>query len=209
MPEENQNVSKVFTTRLLREAFNFIPGVKMNFTSSRTGVHPSSVGATTGESWEVFTDAYNQAYIYCHTTKSSAYFVNNDTLHFFTDFIGDRNSLLYYFYLAAHKILLGYYQGMKIEDRLPISNFYSGVSKVIQDFIAPFYIYLKADYKMTFSKIDDIMNPGQIEIRSSVTAKAGETVSRAIDFVLVVKENKISSFTIREEDKTITAECIG
>ncbi len=201
-PQENKSISKITTTRLLKEAFNFIPGVKLNFK-----VLPN--GEDLGGAWEIFVDAYNHSYIYCHNTKSSAYFVNNETLHYFTDFYGDKNSLLYYFYLAAQKVLLGYYQDMELTDRLPISNFYSGFSKTIQDFIAPFYIYLKADYKMQFSKIDDAMHPQQIEIKSSTIASIGSMEKRKIDFIFVLKENKISSFTIIEKDKTITAECIG
>ena len=161
-PKENESISKITTTSLLKEAFNFIPGVKMNFAFNDEIVR-----------WEIFVDAYNHSYIYCHNTKSSAYFVNNETQHYFTDFYGDKNSLLYYFYLAAQKILLGYYQDMKLTDRLPISNFYSGFSKVIQDFVAPFHIYLKADYQMQFSKIDDVMHPQQIEIKSSAIASIG------------------------------------
>ena len=211
-PEENQAVSKIFTTKMLREAFYFIPGVKLNFnvtTSPRPGGHPSPAGEGTGVRWKVFVDAYNQSYIYCHTTKSSAYFVNNETLHYFTDFIGDKKSLLYFFYLGAHKILLGYYQDMELSDRLPIVNFYSGFSKVIQDFIAPFYIYLNADYKMKFSKIDDIMNPNRIEIRSEAVFKVGEMEKHKTEFILVIKDNKISSFTVIEGDQIISAECIG
>ena len=202
-PQENQSVSKIFTTRLLREAFYFIPGAKMNFSVK------SNSDSIENINWEIFVDAYNQSYIYCHKTKSSAYFVNNETLHYFTDFYGDKNSLLYYFYLGAHKILLGYYHEMEIQDRLPITNFYSGVSKLIQDFIAPFYIYLKADYKMTFAKIDDVMNPSVIEIQSSAIASIGGITKRKINFSLLMKDNKIFSFVITENNKTIVAECFG
>ncbi len=213
-PEENQAVSKIFTTKMLREAFYFIPGVKLNFnvTTSPLSPLPGERGDSRqagGVRWEVFVDAYNQSYIYCHTTKSSAYFVNNETLHYFTDFIGDKKSLLYYFYLGAHKILLGYYQDMELTDHLPIVNFYSGFSKVIQDFIAPFYIYLNADYKMKFTKIDDLMHPTQIEISSEAISKVGRMEKRKTEFILTVKDNKLSSFTVTEGDIIITAECIG
>jgi len=202
-PEENQSVSKIFTTKLLREAFYFIPGAKMNFNVKNANGNNAKVN------WEVFVDAYNQSYLYCHNTKSSAYFANNETLHYFTDFFGDKKSLLYYFYLAAHKILLGYYQGMELNDRLPISNFYSGFSKIIQDFAAPFYIYLQADYKMIFNKIDDPMNPNQIEIRSEAVRKIGEMERSKTEFTLTIKDNKLFSFIIKEEDKIISAECIA
>lgn len=210
-PLENQVAIKPVITPLIHKAFNFIPGVVMNFrinSGSAEGISPAS--KRTGEArWEVFVDAYNHPYIYCHNTKSYAYFVNNETLHYFTEFIGDKNSLLYYFYLGAHKILLGYYQGMEIKDKLPIEGIYSGFSKIIQDFVAPFYIYLKADFSSVFSFIDDEANPAHIEIRSSASVKTGNRIQRSIDFNFKLKENKIHSFEIVENGKKITAECIS
>ena len=202
-PEENQNISKVTATQLLKEAFRFTPGEFLDFNVKNKN------GKTEQIRWEIFVDTNNHPYIYCHNTKSCAYFVNNETLHYFTDFLGNRESLLYYFYLGAHKILLGYYPDMEVNDRLPIANFYSGMSKALQDFIAPFYIYLKAGYKMKIDKIDDVMNPNHIEIISQASIHIGSATKRKIDFQIGIKKNKIFSFTISEKDKIISAECIN
>jgi hypothetical protein len=37
-------------------------------------------------SWEVFTNVYNKSYIYCHSTKSIAYFQNDGVYFYFTHF---------------------------------------------------------------------------------------------------------------------------
>lgn len=210
-PLENQVASKPVITPLIHKAFNFIPGVLMNFRiTSPASVLLKESGIRQDEvRWEVFTDAYNHPYVYCHSTKSCAYFVNNETLHYFTEFIGDKNSLLYYFYLGAHKIMLGYYHGMELKDKLPLEGLYSGFSKIIQDFTAPFYIYLKADYSSVFSFIDDEANPAHIEIRSSASVKTGNRIQRRMDFHFKLKENRIHSFEITEKGKKITAECIS
>ncbi len=205
-PKENEIVMKPSITPLLRDAFNFIPGIKFNFKIA-SPLTPLLKERGTVQ-WEVFVDAYNHPYVFCHKTKSYAYFVNNETLHYFTDFIGDKNSLLYYFYLGAHKILLGYYHEMEIKDKLPIEGFYSGFSKIIQDFTAPFYIYLKADYSSVFTHIDDAANPSHIEISSCASVKTGNSIQRKVDFKFTLKENKIHSFEIMENGKKIIAEMI-
>ncbi len=138
-PREGETVLKATPSPLISQAFHFIPGMRMSFKVTRGS-------ETTIENWEVFADSANETYIYCKTTGSIAFFTNNETLHYFINFKGDKNSLLYHFYLGAHKVLLGYYQGVEIKDALPVSGFYSGISKFIQDFTAPFHIYLKANY---------------------------------------------------------------
>lgn len=195
-PQEKQIISRVSTTKLVKDAFYFIPGNTFRFRVNGQIVE-----------WEVFTDALNQTYIYCHTTKSYAYFVNNETLHYFTDFVGSRKSLLYHFYVAAHKILLGYYQDMGIKDQLPISTFYSGISRFVQDFVAPFYIYLKANYNATFAEQDNDMEPTEILIKTSASVK-GILSKKETEFELHLKKHKLQKFVIKENGKETIAECI-
>lgn len=204
-PRENEIVLKPATTLLIREAFNFIPGTILNFK-----ITTPSLAQMPGEKimWEIFVDAYNHPYIFCHNTRSYAYFVNNETLLYFTEFSGDKKSLLYYFYLGAQKILLGYYDQMEIKDKLPIEGFYSGFSKIIQDFIAPFHIYLQADYSSHFTYVDDVSNPTHIEINTMASVKMGNIIKRKMDFAFILKENKIYSFSVTENKKTMVAECV-
>ncbi len=196
-PEENQIVSRVSTTKLIKNAFYFIPGNIFKFNADGETVE-----------WEVFTDAYNQTYIYCHATKSYAYFVNNETLHYFTDFVGDKNSLLYHFYIGAHKMLLGYYQDLSVKDELPISTFYNGLARITQDFIAPFYIYLKAHYKATFVEQDDSMEPRKILIKSSANIVNSFMGKKKTDFEFHLENGRIERFLINSNGKEIIAECV-
>ena len=190
-PLEGQTIFRINTTTLLKNNFDFVPGMTMDFAVDRDG-EKSNV------KWEVFVDSANQSYIFCHETQSLAYFVNNETLHYFTDFKGDKKSLLYYFYLGAHKILLGYYYELEVKDVLPIDGFFTGFSKVIQDFVAPFGIYLKTEYSAKFMEIDDPMSPSKIRISSSALVKIGENVKRKIEFDFVLNHSKNFTMTINE-----------
>ena len=81
----------------------------------------------------MYTDAYNHSYIWCAKTESTAYFVNNGTLFYFTDFIGDRDSILFRFHLAAQRILLSSEDGLKVNDRLSVDTVFGGPKKAALD----------------------------------------------------------------------------
>lgn len=204
IPREGSAIAGVQTTALLKNAFGFIPGQQLKFEVSSTGGQAKQI-----VHWEVFTDAYNGTYLYCHTTKSTAYFVNNGTLHYFTEFTGNNNSLLYYFFIGGRKILLGYYDNMQVHDILPNTGFYSGLSSFIQDFVAPFKIYLKGTYTSKFKQIDDINHPGQVTIVATAKAMAAARVLKQMDFEIVVAKNKLKTLTVQDGDKNIVAECIS
>lgn len=200
---EEEFVSRVILTPLLTEAFNFIPGVTLKFEVEEAD------GSKSDLNWEVFVDAWNQSYIYCKKTKSFAYFVNNGTLHYFTEFVGNKKSMLYHFYLAANKVLLGYYGNLEISDNLPINGFYSGVSMTIQDFIAPFHIYLKAEYRSRFTHVDEPVTPGEIMIESKASVKAGSIILKELFYSMSIKKNRIDEFKIVSKQGVIKARCIN
>ncbi|HXC07043.1 MAG TPA: urea transporter [Bacteroidia bacterium] len=201
-PRQGQHVMPPRPTRLLGAAFHFTPGMTLNFEEDRNGL------VTTGK-WEIFVDAANCSYIYCPQTKSLAYFTNNGTIHYFTSFSGNRNSLLYYFYLGTHKILLSYFQDLEIRDALPIEGFHKGIYKIIQDFTAPFHVYLKALYSARFTFVDDIQNPAQIHISSTAIALTGQQEKRRLEFETVISDNRITDFTLKEKELCIGAKFTG
>lgn len=201
-PVEGETVLKIQSTYLVKESFKFPPGKILKFKCKLEN------GETENVRWEVMVDAYNYSYIYCHNTNSVAYFINNETLHYFTDFTGDRKSLLYYFYIAANKVLLGYYENMTIRDKLPLAGIYSGPVKIIQDFIAPFHIFLNAGYNFSFKYIDNDLNPSEIIISSNAVTGFGNKVNRKLDFELVLNNNKIQKILISDDIKQISAESI-
>ena len=195
-PKKDQRISKVATTPLLLNAFDFIPGMTLRWEVE---------GKNEIFKWEVFTDAYNQTYIYCHQSKATAYFVNNGTLHYFTAFHGDKETLLHAFYLAAHKVLLGYYEGIEIKDILPLTEFYSGIERTVQDFIAPFNIYLGASFRGEFTGINDQMNPSIIDWSSTTSKEVGGKSQLVGEYQLVIGRKGIQSLTLNQQSKCIKA----
>ncbi|MCP4438702.1 MAG: peptidoglycan DD-metalloendopeptidase family protein [Aureispira sp.] len=197
-PKEGETIFGIKTTGLMREAFKFIPGQSLTFEVEEDGQRELV-------EWEVHTNGLNQPYLYCRKTGSYAYYVNDGTLHYFTTFEGDRNSLLYYFYLATYKVLLGYYKQIDIQDKVPLQLADSGIGRYLQDFIAPFMIYRELAYQLNYKHIDNSMRPKEIILETHLDKKSFGRLQDRLTFDLELRENQIDVFRIKLKNKTIVA----
>ncbi|MFT6027326.1 MAG: urea transporter [Bacteroidia bacterium] len=195
-PQEGQTISNVKVHPLLKKAFGLIPGMHLKLTNGEEKYD-----------WEVFTDAYNYTYIYCHQTKAIAYFVNNGTLFYFTQFMGDKNSLLFHFYSGLYKVLLGYYQDLNLKDVFPVDVIYTGFLKATMDVLSPFIQVVNADYQIDYSELDDSLEPQWSKLNSSLKVSAFGSVRQEHEFKLEVDAKGISSFAIIENGVQKTFSC--
>jgi len=198
IPEEGQVVSNVTTTPLLEDAFHLIPGMKLEFENEETGEEVS---------WEVFVSATNQTYLYCAKTKSTAYFVNNGTMFYFTDYYGNKKALLHSFYIGAHKVLLGYYKELNLEDNLMIQGFFSPFVTFFHDFTAPFFHYCKAKYQFRFTKIDNEHKPTEIEFTTESKGILFGKESNEFEAKFLVTKNKITTIEFKSKKQEIRLKC--
>jgi murein DD-endopeptidase MepM/ murein hydrolase activator NlpD/urea transporter len=200
-PRLNQLASKPFPNATMRRAFHFIPGTKLSFAVDTSG-------QKTNETWEVFTNSLNQSYFYCHHSGATAYFTNNDTLFYFTTYTGSKDCLLYHFYLAAHKVLLSAYPGLEIQDTLPIDTYLSKVSAMVQDFLAPFYIYTKPWYRTNVKELQTNGQGQAYEWHSQIYRSQKQTESLQCSYSLQIDDKGINRINITEKNTCITATAI-
>tara|TARA_R110002050_G_scaffold33007_2_gene84467 strand:+ start:55406 stop:57571 length:2166 start_codon:yes stop_codon:yes gene_type:complete len=193
VPKENEQVFNVQTTKLLTDAFHFVPGKTMLLMDGQEKLK-----------WEIFVDSVNRTYIYCHKTKSTAYFVNNGTVFYFTDFYGKTGSVLHHFYYGAQKVLLGYYKNIALDDEIMIDGFFNKLITGIHDFTAPFFHYCKVKYQIEFTGCDSEHQPEEIDFNSKCVATLGNRIYEQFNYSFKLKEGKIHSFTI---NKTKTILC--
>jgi urea transporter len=193
VPEENSHISNVLVNELLSIGFSLLPGRIMLLKNEKTNEITH---------WEVFTDAFNRTHIYCMKTKSYAYFVNDGTMFFFTDFEGDRNSLLFHFYLGAYRQLLGYYEGVKVEDKVPLIHFNNLFVQFFQDFVAPFHLFTNANYTSKFTYADNPYAPQKLIVNSEVEAKIMHKSLEKMYFELELRNNTIYRFTVKGKHKS-------
>jgi murein DD-endopeptidase MepM/ murein hydrolase activator NlpD len=193
VPAENAFISNVQVNQLLMVGFLFLPGQKLSLKKE---------GSAESFNWEVFTDAYNRTYIYCAQSRSTAYFINDGVMLYFTDFEGNKNSVLFNFYLASYRQLLGYYDNIVITDKVPLIHFNYKAVQFFQDFIAPFYLFTKANYSSAFTFVDNIYAPQHIITNTEVEAKLMNKSFKKINFEIELKDNRLKKFTIHKKGKT-------
>lgn len=198
-PKESVHLHHPIKTPLLVNAFHFIPGKKLHWEVLFAN------GKTTTTHWECGVNAWNHSYLFCPTTQSYAYYVNNGTLFYFTAFHGNKKSLLFDFYLAAQKILLGYYQHMEIHDRIAAPVFHHNLVIGLQDIIAPFVQFLTVEYTSTFCSIDNTYVPNHIVLSSSVKALFGKRTVKQRDYEITFSDGKIHQWNIQQDNQTILA----
>lgn len=195
-PEKDEVIQNLTVNKSLFSAFHFIPGQKIRF------LLQSNYAESEKEiEWEVMTDIYNNAYINDEKTRSKAYFRNDGIVHLFTHFEGDKNSFLFYFYLGAYKYLSAFYPGMVISDSYPLSVLKYSFLNIIQDFISPFYLLLKADFTMEQTKFTDNFGDCSAIFRSRVSMKVFKSEFRKIDFELTINRNAIGKFIIDDGNR--------
>ena len=199
-PKEGQFLCSIDVNPLMKSAYDFIPGKKMNWTYAKNSQIFS-------ENWEVFTDSLNHSYIYCQESKELAYFFNDGNMILFTNSIGNKNGLLYHFYLANYKVVLGFYKGLTIEETYPMATISIKLISVLQDFIAPFYQFVKTNFVLNYDEIDDINLTNKINISSSAEIKIVGFKQKAFNYNIFLEENKISKFEIRSKKGKIEAIC--
>ncbi len=196
-PIETEIVSNIISNVHLKKAFEFSPGYRM--TAEAKGFAE--------ESWEVFTDAWNQSYIFCYETNATAYFEINEAYFYFTAFYGDKDSLLYHFYTAAYKVLLSTTENSLVRDIFPFQLSSAGIKKWVQDFIAPFYIFGRLHYESyNEASENDVFNTSvKINSRQYVQFLTSRNlISRA---EIEVQNNEITAFSFEKNKRLIKAEC--
>jgi len=188
-PEEEESISDVKINKLLNKAFKLTPGMVFKVSSSNNNFKDSE--------WEVHTDAYNLTYITCSNSDSYAYFVNDGTVLYFTTFEGNKNSLLYYFYLSSFKIFLGDYKSLNIQDSFPIHSVFKGTIKYVQDMIAPYYQFCKANYKSHLMEVNN--ENDTFLIHSSLNKKIAGKNAGKIDFQIYGNALSLNKITVKTE----------
>jgi len=192
VPKEQDVVCNVNPTPLLSKAFHFIPGQEITVIINNN--------KTT--KWEVFVNSLNQSYIYCHETNAIAYFVNNGVVFYFTDYYGANNTMLHHFYKSAHKVLLGYYEGVELVDKLLISDTFNKPLNMVHDLTAPFFHYLTSKYHFTFTSIDNEHSSSEIEFATTVKGNFGNKTIFSSNYQFKIDQNNIE-FQLLNHSKSL------
>jgi urea transporter/murein DD-endopeptidase MepM/ murein hydrolase activator NlpD len=194
VPKTGMEITAVQTHAALRDAFTLIPG-KIWIWEYK---HPKR--KTQIFRWEVLTDALGYPYIWCAKTHSAVWFSNDGIRFRCTHFTGDRNSLLAHFYKAHFQVLLAAYNGVEIQDQLPVHHVWKRGHRYLQDFIAPFVIFLSARHMVTLEKSDAGTHPADLKLHATVQLKTGKRVLKTLEYTSLVQDSKLHTFSIHHLD---------
>jgi urea transporter len=201
VPSEGDHISNISTSLLLKNAFDFQPGMIIKFRYGSDNKLQNVIN------WEVFTDPYNNKYIYCSETQSTAFFVNDGTMFYFTSFYGDQKSLLYSFYLTAYKVLLGYYENIEVSDQFPLHIIRKNkISLWLNDLIAPFYQFLKVQYSNKPVLSDSPVNPVLIRLSTRIQLSYFSKKVTEGTGTILLSDNQLKEFSFESYKSKIWAQ---
>ncbi|MBC8052786.1 MAG: urea transporter [Sphingobacteriaceae bacterium] len=190
IPAEGQTIANPAIDFSIKMSFTFQPGFRVKFTNYETGKT---------EEWEVFTDALNQSFFHLKDSTTSAYFTDNESAFYFSNFYGDKNTLLYQFYLSAYKVIFTSVEGIQNQDIYPLhlSRFKSWLW--LQDFIAPFNQFITFKFKSNICKDDK--QPQQMSLKSEQYIEYFGKVKEVMKSEIKLINGRISTLEIQLPNK--------
>lgn len=196
-PIKDDIVMNVQVHPALRKAFHFTPGQKFMFEINSPTNHTVE--------WEVKIDYFLNKYVECNTSKSRAYFKVDESMLYFTHFEGDRNSLLYHFYLATFRVCFAYYKELQIVDTYPINMVFSPNQHFIHDFIAPFTQYMKGKYSLSYIGAENPLAETQITLNATTSTLVFNNEKNRIATSIFVDNTGLSRIEVDHKKTRYTA----
>jgi hypothetical protein len=126
---------------------------------------------------------------------------------YFTNYFGEKDTLLYYFYLSAYKVLLSSENTITVTDTYPLNAFGTHPLKWLQDFVAPFFIFMKMKYENTIQQNDGLLSSGKISFESKQYKRHFFKNRETMKAKVTIENGQLQSFIISLPNKTIHAVC--
>ena len=205
-PRQGEKVTNIQTTPLLSDAFHFIPGQSFRLKVVKNEI-PRLSKIPVSETVTVESDEYNQTFIVGETARTTVY--NDNKVHYFNQFMGKKDSLLFILYNALLKVQLGFYKNLSLNDRLPVNLGFDGFQLYLQDLIAPFYRYLDAEYQLNYTEMEGGFSPSAIILDSSIRKRVLGKIIRETKFRILVSPSGIQEIMVTENEKKLIIACLN
>ncbi len=175
VPRHGETVSTVKADAVLREAFTWAPGRRWTVRGwawrAADGSGPSAEGprraADRTETWVADTDAWNNPHLYRAEDRAALWYAFDGALFTALNYTGPRRGLLYRFYLAAQRLVLGRYPGLEAGDRPSPEGLFPRPWLWLQELLVPAGFFLDARYASR-------LRPGRAEGVAAIYDVEGE-----------------------------------
>ncbi|GAB3851774.1 hypothetical protein GCM10028822_18780 [Hymenobacter terrigena] len=201
VPEASEIVSPPAFNRTLSQALRLPPGYALD-------VRDAAAPATPAQRWEVFTDAYNLAYLRCQRTGAVLYFAGDESVFYCTAFYGDESSWLYLLYLAAYRVPLASLPGQTVHDDFPLTVVRNPVLTWAQDVLAPFYRFLRPTFWAEELPATAGQWPGgPVRLRSRVVVSGFGRTREVQAAELFFAEGRLAELRVRRATGSLNLTC--
>ena len=146
-PEEGTYVRNIETHKVIRKAFDFKLGDEYTLKYSLNGKSGK-------ERWEVKIDIFNHMYIE-NDDGAKLYIYLSDKVFYSTNYVGKKDSVLYFFYLNVISVPFGYYEKLNWYDKYPISITVKSFVRYLSEFILLFSQQITSEAVLNWVELED------------------------------------------------------
>ncbi len=196
VPKNGESVSNIQANPSLKKAFHFIPGEQIRVAVDQTETV-----------WEIKRDFYLNTYIACEKSGCRAWFKSDTGMHYFTHFEGNRDSLLYYFYLGAYKICLGHYKDLELTDTYPTNLIFKARELILHDFFAPFFFYKRGRYRIKYTTLKESFSDTRLMLQADSIKQIAHKEIQLANMAFYIDKHGLQGFTVTTKNKVIEASC--
>ena len=201
VPVAGETISPPTFNRTLSQALRFPPGYALDVSDADTPHAPA-------QRWEVFTDAYNLAYLRCQRTGAVAYFAGDASVFYFTAFYGSEASWLHLFYQAAYRVPLVALSQQTTHDAFPLSMVRNPLLAWAQDVLAPFYQFLKPAFSLEWADGAESAWPGRpVRLRSRVAVACFGRTRPVQAAELVFSDGALAELRVQRAGQVMNLTC--
>jgi hypothetical protein len=82
-----------------------------------------------------------------------------------------------------------------------VNTFNNRFAGLLQDFVAPFFLFTRSDYNLRYLGMDDALMQTNIRLHSEVSARIGSHEIRKMECELFIGPHGLERFIIHENEK--------
>ncbi len=141
-PKKEETVKNIDLNKIIKNTFTFKLGDEITLNCSLNS-------ANFIEKWKVNVDIMNTLYIENQNGDRLNIFIS-EKIFYASNYIGKQESALYFFYLSASKVPLGYSEKLLWEDVFPLGTITKGITRYLSEFFLFYGEVIKSEAKFNW-----------------------------------------------------------
>lgn len=194
IPNQGEIVENIQPQSFITSAFHYTSGQKVNFLFSAPNQPDYK------DYWIIENDMYNQTWISEPSSGSKAGFTYIGQVFYFLWYYGKADTPLYYFALAHYRIIPAVIPGLILHDKFPLNMMKKNFIFFLNDFIAPFFSFINADYKQYHQKFTSHFTRPEAILESEALVKLGGKLIEKYKFYSYLKHDGLAEVMVKSNN---------